>query len=237
MLLPKPGKPPENSSSFHLLGLLSGLGNVLEKCVLDRLNEHLGDSCNPRLSPIQYGIRRGKSTVMAIQRVVNAGRLTMSYKRTNMRDKRCLMVVLLDVKNELNTASWQAIASAPLEKIVPQGMIRIIASWFEDRLLIYDTNDGPVSRSLSAGVPQGSILGPTLWNVMDDGVFEVELPDGAELIGYADDLALLVPGRTPSEASQLASEAVNNVLDEGSSVGTSTYQDRSDDDFLHEEKS
>lgn len=49
---------------------------------------------------------------------------------------------------------------------------------------------------MTAGVPQGSILGPTLWNIMYDDVLNTEfMDDGVELIAYADDLAILVTAK------------------------------------------
>lgn len=41
----------------------------------------------------------------------------------------------------------------------------------------------------NAGVPLGSILGPTLWNVMHDGVLFLKLPRG-----FVDDIASVVVG-------------------------------------------
>ena len=46
----------------------------------------------------------------------------------------------------------------------------------------------------TCGVPQGSILGPLLWNIHYDGVFDVEMPDGVTIVGYADDLAVAKTG-------------------------------------------
>ena len=46
---------------------------------------------------------------------------------------------------------------------------------------------------------------------MYDGVLGVELPPGAELIGYANDLVLLAPGTTPAAAAVVAEEAVSAV--------------------------
>lgn len=45
---------------------------------------------------------------------------------------------------------------------------------------------------VSTGVPQGSVLGPILWNILYDGVLRLELTRDATCIGFADDLALLV---------------------------------------------
>lgn len=34
--------------------------------------------------------------------------------------------------------------------------------------------------------------GPTLWNLLYDGVFDIEVTERSTIIGYADDLALIV---------------------------------------------
>ncbi|XP_049300385.1 uncharacterized protein LOC125773783, partial [Anopheles funestus] len=213
VLLPKPGKPPGESSSYRPLCMLDALGKVLERLILNRLNEFLEEPDAERLSDGQYGFRRGRSTISAIQRVVEAGRTAMSFRRTNARDKRCLMVVALDIRNAFNSAPWQAIANALRDKGVPSSLQQILRSYFEDRRLVIDTSEGPVERNISAGVPQGSILGPTLWNVLYDGVLGVQLPEGAEVIGYADDLVVLVPATTPQAASSTAERAIAVIMD------------------------
>lgn len=212
VLLPKSGRPPGESSSFRPLGMLDGTGKILERLILDRLNDHLEDPDNPRLSPSQYGFRRGKSTMQAIQRVKDAGQLAMSHRMTDRRANRCLMVIALDVMNAFNCASWNAIALALQRKGVPRHLQRILQSWFLGRTLVYDTSEGPVTRQLTAGVPQGSVLGPTLWNVMYDAVLAIDMPAGIELVAFADDLVLLAPGTTPQAASLLAEQAVETIV-------------------------
>lgn len=215
VLLAKPGKPPGESSSFRPLGMLNGAGKVLERLILDRLNEHLEAPENPRLHPAQYGFRRGRSTTQAILRVVGACRRVLSLDTREPVTRRhvhhCLMVVAIDVRNAFNEASWRHIAAACVDKEVPGELQRLLASWMADRRLIYDTSEGPASRSLSAGVPQGSILGPTLWNIMYDGVLSVDLPDGVELVAYADDLVLLAEDVCPQAASERAAAGIRAV--------------------------
>ncbi|XP_041781978.1 uncharacterized protein LOC121598770 [Anopheles merus] len=211
VLLPKPGKSSGEQSSFRPICLIDNTGQALERLLLNRLNEHIEDPESPPMSEQHFGFRRGRSTLQAIQQVVDAGREAKSFGRTNNREWRCFMVVALDVRNAFNTASWQSIAEALQAKGIPAQLRRILQDYFADRELVYDTADGPVTRRVSAGVPQGSILGPALWNIMYDGVLAVELPEGVSIVGFADDLAILAAGTTPEHAAAIAEEAVAAV--------------------------
>lgn len=44
---------------------------------------------------------------------------------------------------------------------------------------------------MSCGVPQGSVIGPDLWNVLYDDLLRMELPTDVELIAFADDVPLV----------------------------------------------
>ncbi|CAB0040243.1 unnamed protein product [Trichogramma brassicae] len=70
--------------------------------------------------------------------------------------------VTLDVKNSFNSARWSNIHAALRRMHVPEYLLRIVASYLSARELDYDTDDGPESYRVTAGVPQGSVLGPIL---------------------------------------------------------------------------
>lgn len=84
----------------------------------------------------------------------------------------------MDVRNAFNSVSWPAVAVALLRLEIPGYLYKILGSHLLNRVLVYDTEVGWKCFHIASGVPQGSILGPVLWNVMYDEVLRLEVPVG-----------------------------------------------------------
>ncbi|KAJ0183012.1 hypothetical protein K1T71_000988 [Dendrolimus kikuchii] len=68
-------------------------------------------------------------------------------------------------------------------------------------------------REMTCGVPQGSVLGPLLWNIAYDWTIRGAVLHGVSITCYADDTLVAARGRTHRQAGLLATAGVAHVID------------------------
>lgn len=92
---------------------------------------------------------------------VDLPQIPRSIVETNSPRKK-IGVLTLVIQNAFNSAPWEAIMKAMLEKSVPKHLCRIISGYLENRTLLYQREGEQEEEMLTSGVPQGSVLEPTL---------------------------------------------------------------------------
>lgn len=210
VLIPKgKDRDPADPSAYRPLGMLDTTGKLYERMILNRIQPMLDNPQCEGLSQMQFGFRKGRSTLHAVQEVQKGVIEAFSMKP---RPGGFCLIVTIDVKNAFNTASWEHIYQA-IQKILPEYLLRVESDYLDNRVLLIETEDGTVEVKITAGVAQGSVEGPQMWNFQYDELLRVKVPDGVTLIGYADDVAILVVAETTQEAELKCNETLEIVSD------------------------
>ncbi|KAG5863193.1 hypothetical protein JTB14_030871 [Gonioctena quinquepunctata] len=135
------------------------------------------DSEEKGLSDRQFGFRKGKSTIQVVESVVNIPR--------GRANNKWAVLITLAVRNAFNTASWDRIMLGLETRGIQDYLLETIDNYLDDRFIQIKEN---VCLEVTAGVPQGLILGPSLWNILYDGGPDESVPEEVTTLAYADDL-------------------------------------------------
>lgn len=198
---------PDSPSSYRPLSLLDTLGKLFEIVLRPRIQQAVQDSGG--LNDRQYGFRKGRSTIGAIQKVID------SYDRARTKphkDRPLVLLATLDVRNAFNSARWKDIVEVLSSSFaLPTYLRRVVKDYLRDRYITYATETGVKTRRLTAGVAQGSILGPDLWNVIYDELLGLAMPPGVYLVAYADDVVIVIVARDAHLAQLRLNRAMTHV--------------------------
>ena len=79
---------------------------------------------------------------------------------------------------------------------------------------------------MERGVPQDFVLSPLLWNLKYDLVLRAAVPDGAEILAYADDTLVIAGGSTWTRTLRIMEVAVAAVINEMKKLGLTITLDK-----------
>ena len=209
-MLQKPGKDDYSDlSSFRPIGLLPVFGKLLEKLMISRLtyNAQITKSWNSR----QFGFRQQTSTSDALRTLVNMIKDARSSRRQ-------VVGVSLDIKAAFDNAWWPALHERLRRTGVASNLHSLIRSYLSDRTVTLAFADSQVKKTMTKGCVQGSVCGPTFWNLILDELLDLELPEGCYLQAYADDVMLMVDARSTHEVEFKANSALTSIFEWGVAV-------------------
>lgn len=181
----KPGKDPTDPSSYRPISLLSSLSKLFERVIHSRLLHYT--ETNNLLLDEQFGFRRGHSTVHQLQRVTNSIRQAKAVSKSTV-------MAFLDIEKAFDNVWQDGLVHKLLRFNFPVYLVKIISDYLDGR-----TSRVSIGNALSdpypvtAGVPQGSILGPLLYSLFTSDI--PPLPGGGTLSLFADDSAISYIGR------------------------------------------
>lgn len=200
IVIPKPGKPTTEISSYRPISLLPTMSKVFERLFLVRLNKIIDSR---KLIPNhQFGFREKHSTLDQVHR------LTDLLERTYEQNKVC-SAIFLDVAQAFDKV-WHRGLEFKLHRDLPSQYYEFLKSYLTDRCfrVRYEGEYSEI-KEISAGVPQGSVLGPVLYLL-----YTRDIPSENAFIGtFADDTAILAVDNNIESSTRKLQNVINNIVD------------------------
>lgn len=212
VLLKKDNKPEGEPSSYRPICLLNVVGKVFESMLVARLDEHIASRGG--ISHNQFGFRKARSTDDAVQELRNKILTSINYP-----SEQFCTTISLDIKNAFNSIGWNEVMAALDAFYVPAYLKKVLLSYFEGRTAETTAAERTIEVSVTCGVPQGSVVGPLLWNLTYDRILRLQLPAGAEMLGFADDTMVIVSAKSVAELEAKANTTLQLVFEEISELG------------------
>lgn len=187
IMILKPGKPENQIGSYRPISLLPIFSKMFEKILLRRIDTYLSNI----IPDHQFGFRKQHGAIQQCHRVI-------SVIQKTFEDKEYCSAAFLDIQQAFDKV-WHPGLLFKTKSLLPSTIFQIIRSFLSSRNFYVKVRNAKSSmHSISAGVPQGSVIGPVLYNIFTSDAPVVE---GVTAATYADDTAYLASSDCPSTAS------------------------------------
>ena len=200
IMLPKPGKPPNDVSSYRPISLLPIISKLFEKLLLKRLKPII--ERNRLIPDYQFGFRQKHSTIDQVHRITD-------IIECALEEKQICSALFLDVAQAFDKV-WHKGLIYKLNRMFSTQYVEILTSYISNRLFRIKQEDAYSDlKEIRAGVPQGSVLGPILYLL-----YTSDLPvlEDTAVATFADDTALLTVDQNQENTIQKLQTSSNEIV-------------------------
>mgnify|MGYP002716494189 CR=1 FL=1 len=178
-MIHKPRTDPKIPTNYRPISLLSNLSKLSEKVILLRINMYVEQ--NDLLPPEQFGFRKGYGTDVQLLRIID-------FISTKFSRKLSVLGLFLDAEKAYDKIWHNGLLYKMLQMKIPMYLIVIIQSFLSNRTFqIKQEHSLSSTRRIMAGVPQGAVLSPILFNLY---VADIPRTPYTLLSMFADDIAI-----------------------------------------------
>ena len=183
----------EEPNNYRPISITSALSKIFEKVIRNQMVEYL-EKYNI-ISPIQFGFRAKFSTTDALL-------YATENIRSDIDNNKMVAAAFLDLSKAFDSISHEILLKKLAEYRFHDTAIAMIKSYLTNR-----TQRGVLQNTASdwinlyQGVPQGTILGPLLFNLYVNSMQKV-IDNTCKIVQYADDIFIFVADKCLNTAKQ-----------------------------------
>lgn len=198
---PKPGKNKFDPANYRPISLLSSFSKIFEKILLNRITKFEKD--NKTIIPEQFGFRTKHSTSLQLARIADLA--TINF---NININTALLT--LDIEKAFDTVWHDALIHKLIKFKLPIYLIKLVQSFLNNRSFSVKINQQTTSsiKPIPAGVPQGAIISPHLFNYF---INDIPKNNNTKLALFADDTALIATSFQKTQANKYLQRHINQL--------------------------
>ena len=201
-MLHKSGKAKLPIANYRPISLSNCLSKLYESCIKSRFEKKLSRIRTENLRQSAYKKKRGtqENCLKLVEAVTDA-----------LNARGCVLSAFLDVSGAFDKVWREGLVTKVARWGIGRRLTRIIANFLSSRsLVVRVVNAISDAVYLIAGTPQGSVLSPILFNAFMDDVWQL-IPDGVELLQYADDICVYYKSKDPKECERKIQETLDVI--------------------------
>lgn len=180
------GGSRENTVNYRPVSLITNLSKILEKLIKVRLTSFL--TKYKILNESQFGFQEGKSTQNAIVELTD-------YIYGTLDKSKLSMGVFIDLSKAFDTVNHSILLKTLENTGIRGNAYKLLKSYLKNRQqMVRIKNTKSCKRTITCGVPQGTVLGPILFCIYINELFSIGAT--GKIISFADDTAVIYSGES-----------------------------------------
>ena len=216
--LQKPGKPTNEAASKRPISIFGKVRRLFESCFLENFNKWAENE--NKLSPSQYGFRKGRSTRDCIANLIADIKIAWS-------EKKMVGAIVLDITAAYDNCNIETFVKNLNAIGAPRKTCQLTWELYSKKVNKYMVNNEFVGeRTSSIGFPQGLPSSPISFNI---AITKIEncLEEEVKSLQFADDIIIYYTDKNLTKIEQKLNDTLKRLEAFMSEIGLNLSKEKS----------